>query len=318
MIEASTLGSSPVSLRFSGHESFACRYAWLPKAYRSLSQNPSIFFEGEEEAMVEMGIGKNMVRSLRFWVDAMGVAHPQGREHILTDFAHQVLGPDGFDPYLEDERTLWLLHWQVASKANPSLFAWRFMLSEWQYPEFTRPEALDAFRRHSTKLGYKHSDVTLAQHLDVFIHTYHATRTGKIAIEDSLDGPLVGLDLLVLGGEKRGESGRWENVYSFRREPKPDITPRLFEYCVMDFWERNAAHESTLSLRTIATAPLSPGQVFKLTEDDVRQRLEDISRTNPSAGFHYQPSAVQAMISRQTYVPSLANIFKEEPHDVRV
>lgn len=311
MAEQSSPGTSAVSLRFSGHESFACRYAWLPKAYRSLSHNPSIFF-AEEDAMVEMGIGKNMVRSLRFWVDAMGIARPQGREHILTEFAHQVLGSDGFDPYLEDDRTLWLLHWQVASRANPSLFAWRFMLSEWQYPEFTRSEALDAFKRHSGKLGFKHSDVTLSQHLDVFIHTYFAARKGKVAIEDTLDGPLVGLDLLVLSGEKRGESGRWENVYSFRREPKPDITPRLFEYCVMDFWERNAAQESTLSLRTIATAPLSPGQVFKLTEDDVRQRLEDISRTTLHAAFRYQPSAVQAMITKQGQAPSLSAVFEEE------
>ena len=26
--------------RFSGHESFACRYAWLPKAYRELVADP--------------------------------------------------------------------------------------------------------------------------------------------------------------------------------------------------------------------------------------------------------------------------------------
>lgn len=315
MIEAPTSEIAPMPFRFSGHESFACRYAWLPKAYRAISRNASIFFD-EEEAMVQMGIGKNMVRSLRFWIDAMEVARPDGNKaHILTDFAHQVLGPEGFDPYLEDERTLWLLHWNVSSR-TPGLFAWRYMLGEWPYPEFTRSEALDAFKRQSAKLGFKHSDVTLGQHLDVFIHTYYAARKGKVAIEDSLDGPLVGLGLLVLSGEKRGESGRWENVFSFRREPKSDITPKLFEYCVVDFWNRHAPQDNTLSLRMLTTMPSSPGQVFKLTEDDVRQRLEDTSILDANAAFRYQPSAVQAMISRQGALPTLAAIYDERPNHV--
>lgn len=315
MIDAPTIEMAPAAFRFSGHESFACRYAWLPKAYRAISRNPSIFFD-EEEAMVEMGIGKNMVRSLRFWIDAMDVARADANKmHVLTEFAHQVLGPDGFDPFLEDERTLWLLHWHISSK-NPGLFAWRHMLGEWPYPEFTRSEALDAFKRQSAKLGFKHSEVTLSQHLDVFIHTYYAARKGKVAIEDSLDGPLVGLGLLVLSGEKRGPSGRWENVFSFRREPKPDITPQLFEYCVMDFWNRHAPQDRTLSLRVLATMPSSPGQVFKLTEDDVRQRLEETAISNANAAFRYQPSAVQAMISRQGVSPTLASIYSESPKHV--
>lgn len=315
MIEALPAEMAPAPFRFSGHESFACRYAWLPKAYRAIARNPAIFFD-EEEAMVEMGIGKNMVRSLRFWIDAMDVARPDANKtHVLTEFAHQVLGPNGFDPFLEDERTLWLLHWNISSK-SPALFAWRYMLGEWPYPEFTRSEALEAFKRQSGKFGFKHSDVTLAQHLDVFIHTYYAARKGKVAIEDSLDGPLVGLGLLVLSGEKRGETGRWENVFSFRREPKPDITPKLFEYCVIDFWNRHAPQDGTLGLRVLSTMPSSPGQVFKLTEDDVRQRLEDISLSNAGAAFRYQPSAVQAMISRHGPLPTLNSIYDERPHHV--
>ena len=59
------LTSARPHYRFSGHESFACRYAWLPKAYRALRNDPLIFSD-EPRAMVELGLGKNMVRSLRF------------------------------------------------------------------------------------------------------------------------------------------------------------------------------------------------------------------------------------------------------------
>lgn len=311
MLEQAVSGTA-AKYRFSGHESFACRYAWLPKAYRAICRDPSIFFN-EDQAMVEMGIGKNMVRSLRFWVEAMGVAKLESaRNHVATPFGDAVFGDDGHDPYLEDERTLWLLHWNLASRARPALFAWSFMLAEWPYAEFTRTEALEAFRKQSERLGNEHSEVTLGQHLDVFIHSYFAARGGKVPIEDSLDGPLVDLGLLVLSGERRGPTGRWENVYSFRREPKPGVTLRLFEYCVRDFWEGHASQDQTLSVRAIATAPASPGQVFKLTEDDVRQRLEDISMRRKGASLGYQPSAVQGMAVRQGKAPTLADIYRED------
>ena len=70
--------------RFSGHESFACRYAWLPKAYRELRTDPDAFAD-EDRAMVQLGVGKNMVRSIRFWVEVMGVAEPTGWPVLRAD-----------------------------------------------------------------------------------------------------------------------------------------------------------------------------------------------------------------------------------------
>lgn len=88
-------------LRFSEHESFACRYAWLPKAHRLLSHDRYALGD-EERAMVELGVGKNMVRSIRFWVEAFAVAAPQPDRALRpTALAHAIL---------EDPRTLWLLH----------------------------------------------------------------------------------------------------------------------------------------------------------------------------------------------------------------
>jgi hypothetical protein len=64
--------------RISGHESFACRYAWLPKAARGLGANPELFSD-DEKAMVDLGVGKNMVRSIRFWSHAAGVVADSDR-----------------------------------------------------------------------------------------------------------------------------------------------------------------------------------------------------------------------------------------------
>ena len=301
--------------RFSGHETFAFRHAWLPKAYRFLRQDP-LAFSDEESAMIELGLGKNMVRALRFWVEATNVALPVSRRKLeLTEFAHIVFGPHGFDPYLEDIRTLWLLHWHLSARSKGALFAWRFLLNHWPFPELTRSEALAAFARESAKLGHSHSPITLSQHLDAFLNTYISGRSSKFGIEDSLDGPLVDLALLQAVGERNADGGRRETILAFRREPKPEITPSLFDYCLADFWARFHNGEETLTLREITLGPCSPGQVFKLPEDDVRSRLEAYAASGTKRPFLYQPSAVQGLVSRRNgaTAAAVADIYEAEP-----
>lgn len=265
--------------------------------------------------MVTLGVGKNMVRSIRFWVEVMGVAVPRADRTLApSPFGQAVFAVDGFDPYLEDSRTLWLLHWNVTSRLDDPLFAWDFLLHKWPYAELTRSEALAAFVRESRRLNVSHSDVTLGQHLDVFLHTYLPVRGARSAFEDSLDCPLAELELLLHVGERREDgTGRREPVYAFRREAKPEIPLPLFEYCLHDYWRRHQT-EATLTFRDIATARGSIGQVFKLPEEDIRTRLDVYTISDSLRPFNYLPSAVQGFVSRRDVEPRdyLAAVYVEE------
>ena len=302
-------------MRFSGHESFACRYAWLPKAYSAIDADPSVFTD-MERAMVILGVGKNMVRSIRFWVEVLGVATPlPDKTLVLTPFGKAVFAKDGFDPFLEDVRTLWLLHWNVAVRGSDPLFAWDFLLYRWPYAELTRSEALASLQRESQRLNFNHSEVTLAQHLDIFLHTYVPTRSTKSAVEDTLDCPLAELELLQTVGEQRLDgSGRRDPVYAFRREAKPEISTALFEYCLDEYWRQEHPGEATLSYRDIATVERSIGQIFKLPEEDVRARLDQYTLNNTRHPFAYQPSAVQGLIYRHDVgaMDFLAAVYTQE------
>jgi hypothetical protein len=288
-----------MNYRFSGHETFPCRYAWLPKAYLSLMDDQRIFTD-EEEAMVSMGVGKNMVRAIRFWVQATGVAAAaRGGGYTITDFGRALLDREGFDPFLEDRRTLWLIHWQLSTHVEEPLFAWDFLLNRWTHPEISRTEALRAFDQEAKRLGRKLSSVTLEQHFDTFLHTYVPTRSRKGEIqEDNLDCPLVELELIQKVGERDcGNGGRREPIYVFRHDLKPEITPGLFVYCLNDFWNKRRSAERTLTFRDVSVAHGSPGQVFKLPEWDVRERLERLK--NDSDGvFSYQESASLQQVMR--------------------
>jgi hypothetical protein len=268
--------------RISGHETFPCRYTWLPKAVRGLREKPRLF-SNDEQAMVDLGVGKNMVRSIRFWSQVAGVATTgaKGGGHLLTKFGTTLLSEHGLDPFLEDIRTLWLIHWNLSTEIENPLLAWDYLLNRWQEPELVPSAVLNALQKEAEKQEDRLSAVTLEQHFDTFIHTYVPTRGRKGEVqEDNLDCPLVELELIIKIGERELElsSGKREPIYGFRRDEKPDITPELFVYCLNDFWQKRHKEEATLPLRAVAHGHGSPGQIFKLPEEDIRTRVDDLAR----------------------------------------
>jgi hypothetical protein len=286
-------------VRYSGHETFACRYAWLPKALQAIQSNPSVF-ANEDQAMVELGVGKNMVRAIRFWVEASGMAGPATKARLEpTPLGRHILGPKGLDPFMEDIQTLWLIHWNLATQTEHPLFAWEFLFGRWHEPEFTESMVLKAFAKETNGLSKKLSPVTLQQHLHVFLHTYVPTRgrKGDIA-EDNLDCPLTELEMLIKVGEREiAGQARRETVFAFRREDKPSLSAELFAYCVNDFWRKMLPNEQTLSVRTLVSGPGSPGQVFKISEEDIYARLTDLAAATEGR-LKYSESAALPQIHR--------------------
>jgi hypothetical protein len=285
-------------MRFSGHESFPLRYAWLPKAVRAISNNSKAFAD-EEEAMVELGLGKNMVRSLRFWVQATGVAEPEADGLRITDFGHAIFLDSEGDPFLEDVQTLWLLHWKLSTHVREPLFAWDYMMNRWQEPEICRSRVIRVFQFEAEAMSRKLSRVTIEQHFDVFLHTYVPTRGRKGDLqEDSLDCPLIQIGLIEQIGDRIVEnSTKSELTYSFRREEKPEISPRLFCYCLNDFWNGRHTNEKTIPFKEVVFGRGSPGQIFKLTEADIRERLDSIA-VDSEGVFDFEESAASQTVFR--------------------
>lgn len=266
--------------------------------------------------MIVLGVGKNMVRAIRFWVQAAGVARTDGDGLKTTEFGDAVLGERGFDPFLEDVRTLWLVHWKLCTPSEAPLFAWDYLLNRWQQPEFTRAGALAGLQIEAARLDNRRlSTVTLEQHFDTFLHTYVPTRSRKGEIqEDSLDCPLVELELIHKVGERRADDqGRTETIYAFRREEKKEISSGLFLFCLHEYWQARHREEATLLFRDIALAAGSPGQIFKLTEVDMRARLERLEQDSDGL-YAYRESASFRQVVRtgKTNGDLLASIYRTQ------
>src|SRR5689334_14834769 len=118
---------------FSGHESFPLRFTWLIKAVRACEREQERDLFSRPDAVVLLGVGKNMVRSIRSWGLSTGMLEPEeavGRSTRLrpTALGSMLFGEQGLDPYMEDPGTTWLIHWALAS--TPRMFTWYWAFNE--------------------------------------------------------------------------------------------------------------------------------------------------------------------------------------------
>jgi hypothetical protein len=288
--------------KFSGHETFALRCAWLPKLAAALNDPVQRHLvSNDDDAIVLFGVGKNMAKAMRFWGQASAMVEPSEEGGLrLTEVGFQVLSEDGYDPYLGDEQTLWLIHWMLSTSLCP-LYIWPFIINEWQEPDFTISSVVSAIQRHTRQQGLKIADASIKSMLAVFLNTYIKSHKRKDTVsEDILDSPLSSLDYIRHVGERPDLIGKIESVYSFNRQNKPEVSNQLFYYCLLHFWKRYAFQEKTLSFGEIAYYPGSPGQVFKLPDEDLRKRLNTIEEFSRGCVAYSDSSLIQVIELKKT------------------
>lgn len=272
------------SFSFSGHETFVFRYTWLKKAVDATKADPRVF--GQEDSIVTLGVGKNMVRSIRHWGLATGilVEEPKSRGTVMnvSRFGEFLFGDGevgGADPFLEDPNTLWLLHWLLISNPERST-TWQWAFNRFPSNEFTREGLLQSVEDEIRRLNLTPpSESTLKRDIEVFIRTYLSGRGDRSsAVEDSLDCPLTELNLL--------EEVSGTNLVKIRRGPKSTLSDRTFAFCLLEFWNRTPSETKSLAFSEIAYSQNSPGTIFKLDENSLIERLERLEiATDGALGY---------------------------------
>ena len=259
---------------FAGHETFTFRNGWLKKGVDRVFQDPNIF--AQDDAMLTLGVGKNMVRSIRHWCLATQViregeslAGPRTRRLELTPLGRSLLLDNAWDPYLEADGSLWLLHWRLATNnIRATTWYWAFNLMKEQ--EFTRDSLLDGLTRLAASRNWSRvSESSLKADVSCFLRTYTAGKRGPASTaEETLDCPLASLGLI----SAIGEGG--QQRYRFLNGPKTGLPAAVFCYALLESWNLRHPGQQTLSLREIVHGEGSPGRVFRLDDDAVLAHLD--------------------------------------------
>lgn len=258
-----------------GHETFAFRNGWLKKGVDAAQKDPLVFTK--EDALVTLGVGKNMVRSIRHWCLALKLLEDtggSGLSHPLhtTWLADSLLSEGGWDPYLEKEGSLWLLHWQIATNPIRSLI-WTILFSDYLEPEFNKQSLITFITKQLDYRNVRTTSDMIIREIDCCLHTYVTTRTSKkqkskldVGLEENLDCPLAELDLIRFVPEYE--------LFHFNVGPKASLPVEVFGYTLLSFIPSIALHRSTVALEECIYKPGSPGQVFKLDDNSVVDYLE--------------------------------------------
>ena len=241
--EALSMVEPVVNGSFSGHETFPFRYAWLKKGIDEASDDSGVF--NSDDAMTKLGVGKNMVRSIRHWCLAAGMLETadESRGHHLrpSKLGESIFRDAGWDPFLEDPATLWLIHWQICSNAKRST-TWFWAFSHVHEPEFTKDTLFTLLCRWVETNGMKRlSTESLERDIDCLIRTYVPGRQGMS--EESLDCPLVELDLIRQAGSPRS--------FRFNRGYQRKLPDGVLAFATLEYWQRTAEGSKTISLHDL-------------------------------------------------------------------
>ena len=204
---------------FSGHETFQCKSLWLKKGYDFIKEGSSF---NAETAVIDLGVGKNMVSAIRYWMRAFGMTV----NDEVTQIADYIFDEEtGKDPFIEDLATLWLLHYMLNASNEASIYPLFFVELQRDKKEFTREQLFTFLKRKCSEKGDPNSynDNTIRKDIGVLLQNYVVPDESK-AYEEFLV-LLIDLNLIKIS-EK--------NLYSFNYEAKQQFIPEILLYAIIN------------------------------------------------------------------------------------
>lgn len=220
---------------FSGHESFPCKSLWLKKGYDFVIAGNNF---NSPEAVIGLGVGKNMVASIRFWLRAFGIME---NDEITWLGNYLFDEKNGKDKYLEDIATLWLLHFNLVFSGEATLYSMFFCGVQRERTHFEREQILTYVKLRMVEAGKMtlFNMNTVKKDIGVMLQNYTLPR--KPQSNEDFSSLLIDLDLIRQSSEGKG--------YYFNVDGKRKVTKEIFLYGLLKLKEQEG--DNTISFDTI-------------------------------------------------------------------
>ena len=242
-------------MKFRAHDTFFIRKGWLNKGMRNVNKDPAVFMGTNGNPMDILGIGANMVKALRYWLQAVNLtSEPNSgkREQSFTEFGRVVFEND---PYIEEMGTLWLLHYQLAKNKGEAT-AWYYFFNEFKPSEFTKEDFVKQLSNYIRINGEEVSERSLEDDYNCIINTYVPrikSSPEKVQPESNIDCPLGELGLIDISNKK-------EKIYKKSVPKKDTIHPLILLAVILD----QANGETSIKISSIQNDPCNAGRIFNL------------------------------------------------------
>ncbi len=250
---------------FSGHDSFHCRQLWLKKGYDFVKEGQSF---NSEDAVVRLGVGKNMVSAIRYWLKAFNIIDSKDNP---TEFGTKLFDTkNGYDPFLEDEASLWLLHSQLVKTGLASIYSIIFN-------EFRKEKILfkdDVFLNYLKRIQGANPELsfnenTVSKDFMVFVNTYKNEEDTN-DMEDSSSGILSEIGLLKTIGKGK------DKQYQIENSDRDNLHEAILLFSILD----NPNYGNSISLNSLEYDYNSPGSIFALNRSGLTNKISEIVNKN--------------------------------------
>ena len=261
-------------MRFRAHDTFFIRKGWLSKGMERVVVKPDLFVDKDENPMDVLGIGSNMVKALRYWLQMVGLtfeATKGKRIQTLTPLGELIYKKDR---HIEELGTLYLLQYQLA-KQEQDATAWYYFFNEFSMSEFTREEFVQSLQNY-IMMSDDGSAVAIRSLNDDFaciINTYlprYKSNPGKVSPENNIDCPFGELGLVDIANKK-------QKTYKKSIPAAQSFNPWVVLAVIMD----QSEGKDEIGLNELLAKPCNIGKVFNLdaiTMLDVLHKIENLGK----------------------------------------
>lgn len=261
-----------MATKFRASETFFIRKGWLSKGMRYVSQKPDVFVDKKENPMDVLGIGANMVKSLRYWLQAVGLtSEPSKGKRVqkLTDFGKLV---HEYDPYAEELGTLYLIQYKLVTDEEMAP-AWYFFFNKFTQSEFSREDFLEQIQNDLKMKGTKVAIRSLSDDFACIINTYvpkYKSNPAKDSPENNITCPLGELGLIDILGKEGG------NVLYRKATPSvKSFNPWVVLAVIFD----QANGQEEISLNDLLNGECNIGKAFNLDSICMLEILHEVEKT---------------------------------------
>ncbi len=164
-----------IKLKLKRHESFSIREGWLAKGIKNVKEYGNVF--ALQNATDILGIGTNMVKSLKYWMTATRLIEEKNREIMLSDFGSII---NEYDPYLEDIFSWWLIHINMITNIDDA-YIYNLFFNKCNIKTFTKRELYEKLYALLINEKLTFNENILQDEVNMIIKTY--------TIDEKIDNP---------------------------------------------------------------------------------------------------------------------------------
>lgn len=213
-------------MKFRAHETFFIRKGWLFKGLKNVMSDPTVFTRKDKNPVDILGLGSNMVKSLRYWLQVTGLTSEKQEKRIkiqtVTDLGKIIFNNDR---YIEEIGSLCLIHYKLATNVDLAT-SWHFFFNEFEFKDFQKEDFTQALHNYvQMKVGLQVASSSLEDDFNCLINSYVLRKKlnpTRVNPESNIECPLDELGLIEITSGSKNRDRTYRKV-----APKAGMIPSL-------------------------------------------------------------------------------------------